>query len=61
MNLFQVQGKHRFHGEFTASFCTDAKETVWEAAPIIKWMKEKPLSFIQAYCKDKGWTIQNVA
>lgn len=55
MNLFQVQAKH-----FVAGFCADAKNTVWEAAPIIRWMKDKPLSYIQYYCEKKGWTLIRV-
>jgi hypothetical protein len=43
--------------KFTAGFCIDANEMVWEAAPIIKWMKNKPLSFITSYCKNKGWEL----
>jgi hypothetical protein len=58
MNLFQVKGKHKYLGDFSCGFCVDAKDTVWEAAPIIKWMKEKPLSFIISYCKEKGWDLK---
>jgi len=61
MNLFQVTGKHKHLGDFCAGFCLDAKGDVWEAAPIIKWMKDKPIHFITAYCKDKGWQLEHVA
>ena len=55
MNLYQVQTER-----FVAGFCVDAKGDVWEAAPIIKWMKEKPLTFIISYCKNKGWKLNAV-
>ena len=61
MNLYQVQGKHKHLGEFDAGFCVDAKNEVWEAAPIIKWFKGKPLHFIVAYAKEKGWKLEHVA
>lgn len=55
MNLFQI-----FAPRFTAGFCVDAKGTVWQAAPIIKWMRDKPLGFVASYCKSKGWTLVSV-
>lgn len=55
MNLFQITTPR-----FVAGFCTDAKGIVWTAAPIIKWMKDKPLGFIANYCKTKGWTLARV-
>lgn len=45
---------------FTAGFCVDATGYVWETAPIIKWMKDKPISFITDYCKHKNWTLDHV-
>lgn len=56
MNLYQVTAPH-----FTAGFCLDAKELVWEAAPAIKWMKDKPLTFIQSYCQHKKWKLEYVS
>lgn len=56
MNLYQVEAKH-----FVAGLCTDAKGTVWETAPIISWMKEKPITFIEDYCKHKGWKLNYVS
>lgn len=55
MNLFQVQSPH-----FTAGFCVDAKNVVWEAAPILRWMKNKHLKFVEVYCKNKGWSLVSV-
>lgn len=55
MNLFQIQSPR-----FVAGFCVDAKNIVWEAAPIIKWMKDKPLGFVASYCKTKGWSLIHV-
>lgn len=56
MTLFSVSSKY-----FTAGFCVDAKNTVWQAAPIIAWMKEKPLYVVQSYCKKRGWKLEEVA
>jgi hypothetical protein len=57
--LFQVQSlKPR---SFTAGFCVDGQGLVWETAPILSWMKEKPLTFIQSYCKNKGWKLVHVS
>lgn len=42
IDLYQIQAKH-----FTAGFCIDATGLVWKTAPIIRWMEEKPLSFIK--------------
>lgn len=50
--LFQVQAPH-----FTAGFCVDSKNIVWKAATILKWMEEKPLYFVDSYCKKKGWKL----
>ncbi len=52
MNLYQVSTPN-----WVAGFCVDAKGYVWEAAPIIKWMREKPLTFIVSYCKNKNWKL----
>ena len=35
----------------------DKKNIVWRTAPIIKWMEEKPLYFVDSYCKKKGWEL----
>ena len=50
--LFQVKAPN-----FTAGFCVDKKNIVWRTAPIIKWMEEKPLYFVDSYCKKKGWEL----
>lgn len=55
MNLYQITSPY-----FCAGLCVDAKGTVWEAAPIIKWMREKPITFVIDYCKNKKWDIKNV-
>jgi hypothetical protein len=47
--------------KFTAGFCVDGKGLVWESAPILGWMKDKPLSFITDYCKHKNWKLVNVS
>lgn len=54
-NLYQIVSPR-----FTAGFCVDAKDVCWEAAPIIRWLKDKPLSFITSYCKNKGWKLAEV-
>ena len=54
--LFQVHAPNKF----TAGFCVDGTDTVWETAPILRWMKDKPLAFIQSYCKHKGWELNQV-
>jgi len=53
--LFQIEAP-----TFTAGFCVDKKNTVWKAAPILKWMEEKPLYFIDSYCKKKGWKLNSL-
>ena len=58
MLLFQVHAEG--DRPFTAGFCVDAKNTVWRAAPIIKWMEEKPLDFIKQYCARKRWKLIKV-
>lgn len=47
--------------KFAAGLCVDAKGDVWKAAPIIRWMEEKPLHFVQNYCKSKGWKLVYVS
>lgn len=61
MNLYQVSGTHKYLGPFTAGFCLDAKGDCWEAAPIIKWFRDKPIHFLTAYAKDKGWKLEQVS
>lgn len=58
MQLYQVQADGS--RPFTAGFCVDAKGDVWEAAPIIRWMKDKPLTFIRQYCQNKQWKLLKV-
>ena len=58
MILFQIQANTP--RAFTAGFCVDAQDTVWKAAPIIKWMEEKPLSFVKTYCVRKHWKLTRV-
>lgn len=58
MNLYRVSGNHKKLGQFTAGFCVDAKNTVWKAAPILRWMQEKPFSFVASYCKNQGWQLE---
>jgi hypothetical protein len=53
--LYRIEAPH-----FVAGFCVDAKGLVWEAAPVLTWMREKPITFITDYCKHKGWKLQNV-
>jgi len=55
MNLYQVTTPSGTYG-----FCSDAKNLVWQAAPVIKWMREKPLSYIFGYCEKKGWKVTRV-
>jgi hypothetical protein len=50
--LYQVQSD-----KFTAGFCVDAKNTIWETAPVLKWMKDKPLYVAESYCRKKGWKL----
>ncbi len=50
--LFQIKSP-----TFVAGFCVDAKNLVWKAAPILKWLEEKPLYFVDSYCKKKGWEL----
>lgn len=52
IRLFQIKSPN-----FTAGFCVDAKNLVWRTAPIIKWLEEKPLYFVDSYCKKKGWEL----
>ena len=59
MNLYQVQADGP--RPFVAGFCTDAKGEVWAAAPIIGWMKDKPLEFLKQYCQRKGWKLVKIA
>lgn len=54
--LFQIQAPY-----FTAGFCVDAKNIVWKAAPIIRWLEDKPYSFVVDYCKKKGWRLLSVS
>lgn len=58
MLLFQVQAEG--DRPFTAGFCVDAKNFVWKAAPIIRWMEDKPLEFIKQYCARKKWRLTKV-
>lgn len=55
-DLYQITAPNKF----TAGFCVDAKGLVWETAPIIKWMKDKPIHFITDYCKHKGWKLEKL-
>lgn len=55
-DLYQINAP----GKFIAGFCVDVTGLVWETAPILKWMKDKPLSFIMDYCKHKGWELKKV-
>jgi hypothetical protein len=57
IHVFQIQADANVRKPFTAGFCVDAKETVWKAAPIIRWMEDKPLSFIREYCKRREWKL----
>ena len=50
--LFQIQ-----NDKFTAGFCVDKKNLVWRAAPILAWLEEKPLYFVDSYCKKRGWKL----
>ena len=59
MTLYQVQADG--NRPFTAGFCLDAKGDVWEAAPIIGWMKDKPIDFIKQYCMRKNWKLLKVS
>lgn len=54
--LFRIEAP-----KFVAGFCVDSKDLVWETAPIIQWMKDKPLGFIKDYCTHKGWKLEHVA
>lgn len=56
--LYQVQADGP--RPFTAGFCIDAKGDVWAAAPIIKWMIDKPITFIIQYCQRKKWKLIRV-
>ena len=57
MNLYQIETPKDVPRPFSAGLVIDAKGDVWEAAPIIRWMKGKPLSFIISYCKNKNWKL----
>lgn len=59
MLLYQVQADG--NRPFTAGLCVDARGDVWRAAPIIRWMEEKPLEFIKQYCVRRGWKVIRVS
>ena len=50
--LFQIKSP-----TFVAGFCVDVKGLVWKAAPVLRWLEEKPLYFVDSYCKKKGWEL----
>ena len=58
--LFQIEG--RVGGkDFTAGFCVDGKNLIWETSPILKWMKDRPLYVAESYCKKRGWKLTNLS
>lgn len=52
---FQVTAPH-----FCAGFTLTERGTIVRSAPIIKWVKAHSLASIQAYCKRKGWKIEEL-
>lgn len=60
MNLYQISTPENAPKAFVAGLCVDAKGVVWKAAPIIRWLEEKPMGFVAGYCKKKGWKLDSV-
>jgi len=59
IKLFQVDGED-VKGKFTAGFCVDVKNTIWKAAPKLKWLEEKPLYVAESYCRKRGWNLYEI-
>lgn len=53
--LYQIVAPH-----FTAGFCTDSNNTIWETAPKLKWLRDKPLYVAESYCKKKNWKLEQI-
>lgn len=56
MHLYRVSAPN-----FVAGLCLDGKNVVWETAPILHYMREKPFSWVIAYCRRKNWEVEHVS
>lgn len=54
--LYRVVAPH-----FVAGFTVAQDGDVTATAPIIAWMRGKPLGYIQRYCAGKGWGLEAVS
>jgi hypothetical protein len=55
IRLFQIKAPH-----FVAGFCVDAKNTIWKAAPIIRWLEDRNLYVAESYCRKRGWKLLDI-